>query len=441
MMKLVITLALFVFCTATGNAQEIAIGRQFPDVALTNIVNYPVKQAKISDFRGKLLILDFWATWCGPCVSMLSKTDSLQKQFDGKLQIMPVTTESEKTVDLFLEKLNRNKHILPPSVTGDTILRKLSTHTYIPHYVWINTNGTVVAVTGMEEITSKNIQAVLDGNQQGLPVKKDNMRAIDLDKAVFALGNPIKYGNEVHVESVNRKGVGYYSIFTGYIQGLPSFGTSREDSTRISVVNVNLGRLFMFAFGEFSIDFYSRNRLIVEARDTSLFFAPSYAQRGQDFINWLNEGNGYCYELQVPPSLVEKKIGIMQDELNRYFGALYGIEGKLEKRKQKVLALVRTSDKDKLTTKGQKEDLQVNKFYMGLKNTHFDWFLHTLKTKYLQLSPLPLFDETGITGFVDMEINANLANVQEINKELEKYDLRFVEKEKEINMIIIRDKK
>src|SRR5215217_1873478 len=79
------------------------IGTQMPDLTLNNLHNYKnakgerVATAKISDFKGKKLILDFWATWCAPCVTMIPRMDSLQAQFADKLQILSVTYESEKT--------------------------------------------------------------------------------------------------------------------------------------------------------------------------------------------------------------------------------------------------------------------------------------------------------------------------------------------------------
>jgi thiol-disulfide isomerase/thioredoxin len=36
-------------------------------------------------FNGKLMILDFWATWCGACISKFPKLDSLQKKYADKL--------------------------------------------------------------------------------------------------------------------------------------------------------------------------------------------------------------------------------------------------------------------------------------------------------------------------------------------------------------------
>ncbi|MBE9603202.1 TlpA disulfide reductase family protein, partial [Pedobacter sp. MC2016-24] len=61
------------------------------EMSIGKLMNYKSKTAKFSDFRGKLVILDFWNTHCSPCVKELPGMDSLQKEFGRKIAIIPVT--------------------------------------------------------------------------------------------------------------------------------------------------------------------------------------------------------------------------------------------------------------------------------------------------------------------------------------------------------------
>src|SRR5690606_14700910 len=78
--------------TAVASTKPLQIGDTIPDYLWhlpLQVVNYSPAGGKdaitLNDYRDKLIILDFWATWCKPCISSLYKLDTLQKQFAGEL--------------------------------------------------------------------------------------------------------------------------------------------------------------------------------------------------------------------------------------------------------------------------------------------------------------------------------------------------------------------
>jgi cytochrome c biogenesis protein CcmG, thiol:disulfide interchange protein DsbE len=53
------------------------------------------------DRTGKFVLLDFWATWCPPCVEGIPHLNALQKNFAGQLVVIGVSDETEETVRAF----------------------------------------------------------------------------------------------------------------------------------------------------------------------------------------------------------------------------------------------------------------------------------------------------------------------------------------------------
>lgn len=107
MKKILIILFFIAFvtgnCKATGNSfqtiyDSVIIGQLVPDINIGAIRNYEKSTAKISDFKGKLLILDFWNTTCTSCIAAMPEMERLQNKFNDKIQIILVTQSKDADI-------------------------------------------------------------------------------------------------------------------------------------------------------------------------------------------------------------------------------------------------------------------------------------------------------------------------------------------------------
>jgi peroxiredoxin len=100
----------------TGKDAAGSPGQAAPDFALTNLAG---KTVRLSDFKGKIVLLDFWATWCAPCQEEIPGFVQLQKQYSGRgFTVLGIALDEDgaAVVKPLAQKLGVNY----PLVIGDT---------------------------------------------------------------------------------------------------------------------------------------------------------------------------------------------------------------------------------------------------------------------------------------------------------------------------------
>lgn len=77
-----------------------------PDFSLTDLSGQTVK---LSDYRGKVIVLDFWATWCDPCKEEIPHFIELQQKYPRELQLIGLSVDDdEKPVRVFQQQYKMN---------------------------------------------------------------------------------------------------------------------------------------------------------------------------------------------------------------------------------------------------------------------------------------------------------------------------------------------
>jgi thiol-disulfide isomerase/thioredoxin len=184
MKKIILTTVLATLClNFIANAQDkkaiikpLNIGDTIPEPVWNmplQVVNHPngKKIITLNDYRGKLIILDFWATYCSPCIRSLNELDSLQNVFSKEIKVLPVMVyDLEQNALPFMKKKNWTW----PSVVNDTTLNKIAFSKYLLGFgnVWIY-DGKLCAIPRPKEINSGNISKVLARQR----IEMENLKA------------------------------------------------------------------------------------------------------------------------------------------------------------------------------------------------------------------------------------------------------------------------
>jgi thiol-disulfide isomerase/thioredoxin len=101
------------------------------------------KNIKLSDYKGKIVILDFWATWCGPCRKGIPDLIELQKEYEKDIVVIGISLDAKtkEAVVPFMKKIGINY----PVVYGTfEVTQQYGGVEGIPTTFIINRNGKIV---------------------------------------------------------------------------------------------------------------------------------------------------------------------------------------------------------------------------------------------------------------------------------------------------------
>lgn len=419
MKKKLLTIALAALCSFfTLKAQHITplnIGDTVPD-ALWNqplsVVNHAEGKSTLTlnDYRGKLIILDFWATWCGSCIAAMPKAHKLQEDFGDSLAVLPVAYEPLSKAANFL---TTNQYLISLrlfSIAGDSVLQKAFPHKILPHYVWITPDGTFAATTSSEYLNAQYVKSILAGSTTDFVQKTD----YDKDKLLF-LSTPPQNTSLLN-----------YSIFLeGKIDGLPSGSRPREHESRLAgyaIYNKPLYTLYQIILSQLLMEGFSSKRMIVKGgreqiaklKDKSKMFTC-------DYIN-----------TSVSPD------SVFQNVLS-FVSASAPFSCYMEKRNVECLVLTSLGAHNKPGTKGGQEQ---NTLFTGggvLKNSPVSILVKRLDQQDVS-GKLLVLDETGYKHNIDVSLSVPFKSLEHIRKDLNRYGLDLKREVRDIEFYVFDER-
>jgi peroxiredoxin len=103
------------------------------------------KQRKMSEWQGKILLLNFWATWCPPCVSEMPELVALQSDWSSKnLQVVGIGIDSPSNIREFAEKHQITYPLLLGGLEGSELSRQFGNQSGgLPFTILIGPDGSV----------------------------------------------------------------------------------------------------------------------------------------------------------------------------------------------------------------------------------------------------------------------------------------------------------
>jgi len=361
------------------------VGEMVPDVTIGHLLNYPATAVRLTDFSDKLVILDFWATWCSSCIAAIPRNESLKQAIGDQLEIISITNERAPLILSFLKKNRLVKELHPVIATDDTLFSKLFPFQFLPHMVWIY-KGKYIGATEAEYLNSANVMKVLTDQDISLDRKKD-IRTFNAKEPLFSVEN--------HQSLAGLQPL-VHSTIGSYVDGLPLKAGTVVDTVRHLqrrfFINTPLVNLYAAAL-ESALPFIPSRRFL-EITDLRKF---EYTKGDQLYIDWAKRN---CYTWEGTSS-TELPAATLSRQLLASIDQLLDCSGRIEKRK--VSCLIIEGIDSKATSRFKAQDIQLGK--AGTSD-----YLHYIKPADLvyqlnQLAGMPfVIDESHTAFYFDLNL-------------------------------------
>jgi peroxiredoxin len=121
-------------------------GKRAPDFTLRTVEG---KKLSLSDYRGKAVLINFWATWCAPCKIEMPWLIALRSQYAPQgFEILGVSEDDADTPHAKLAKFGQEEGLNYPLLVGDdAISRKYGGVEFLPTSYFVGRDGKIVAET------------------------------------------------------------------------------------------------------------------------------------------------------------------------------------------------------------------------------------------------------------------------------------------------------
>lgn len=440
--------------------QGLEVGDKMPDISLGELSGSDLKIAKISDLKGKLIILDFWNTGCASCIAAFPKMEGLQKKFGDKIQILLVNPwETEGHIQKAFERRNHNrspetKVKLPnlPSLTAERNLLTIFPMRFVPHHVWIDQNGMIALIGHGFNTHAEKIDALLKGSDISY-LKGEN---------ITPRFNPLVPYHQILDKQIQSKQ--YNFIFSNFQPDYASVsgGVVRNavDSvtamTRNTWVNETVWDICLDAYPDFKNSSYNEiiyspmmGNTAFSVKDTNLYTDQFIITKVQNksYTDYEFMKCRICYEQLAPESFSANQLTLkMQRDLNGYLEKNLKSNVSIEKRPVSCWVLRKDNSGGHLgidNTSSKNEGKNSFQITNQISNSFRNYLLRSGIIAKLAADLYYVVDKSVLEiETIDIFLPENpteVKSISELNTLLRKYRLEFVKEDRELDFMVIKD--
>ena len=354
-------------------------------------------EISLPDLKGKVVILEFWATWCGPCIPHLYTFSDLQKRFKDSICVIGISQESKNDIRRTINKMPKCNILF----SSDTNHVNFFKYDIVPTSVVIDKKGIIRGITSPVEITEDKIRKILKDEYVNFEAQRKLPR-----NTAYSLANPNLYrGTITGYDSASSTGIEMDTV---------------SGSKKLAFLNFTLPSLFREVF-----KMPSQSWLINNTANPSLsVYAPE---------------NMYCLRLDVPYASVDD----LYKEARRILNSSLPYVGKKMNREVDAYELLYKPTKDRKLrniagTNGSFSYYGPN--FKG-KSVNIKSLLDYLSNELGYLQNKIVLDETGLRGQYDINLQWEYTDIASLSHELSRYGLLLKKKKRVVELLVVLPRK
>ena len=437
------------------NQKPLKIDDQVPEILLTLLQDGKTSAVPLSSFRGKLVIIDFWTSYCPICLRSFDHMEELQATFKDSIVILTANIfESQEKIGLRMQ-LPRLKDIrlsLLPEIINTEDLAILFPHLSVPYHVWIDQKGFVKLLGSGNNTHVQKIDDFLSGKPITFIPGELNACAYDTKTTLF-----------INIDGKNGGKDAYYSHFTTfqrkYGMGLGSvidYRDSASQTIRSSFINMELITLLQHCLKGQSDPIWGKilispsplralEGFTLQVKDSLPYTALCLS--GKRFITDDDiAASEYCYEQVAPLSMSDSlRLSYMFNDLRKEIRERFDAEVTMQTINLPAYSIIRKSP-----LKLPRSPLAARRSIKKTENKGTNQFINqSLQTAivtsmgyfFKQLNQY-VVDLTGYTYDIDIElpIEKNIKSIEDVRHALSPYDMDVQWTTVKVRSIVIKDR-
>lgn len=230
---------------ALGQSSGLGVGAAAPPVGLeytwfAPAEGLPPGADALAAAAGKPVVLEFWTTWCAPCIAAMPHLSRLASEFGDRVQFISISNEDTATINRFLRK--RRPAGWVGTDTDNSVLGPYGI-TSFPTTVVLNADHSIAGVTHPDKLTPSSIRALIEGRWKAPEQTPSAATGAAMTEATLGLGLTLEY-----FKALRKQAAATHVYLVPASQGIEAVkATNLEQGVLIATV-VTVGEAYALAF-------------------------------------------------------------------------------------------------------------------------------------------------------------------------------------------------